>query len=407
MTLDHDPTGTADVRAALRSAASGIEPSPSLAADVRRGGRARQRRRRLTVVGTAALAAVTAIAVLGVTMGYPLIGRYAPAGPVQEDLLPGGGAGSIDGAINLLVVGVDERADNPDLGARADSIIIVHIPATHDGAYLVSLSRFTDVEIPAYPKTGYAGGRDRINAAYYHGSQNGGGRKGGFDLLAQTIRTLVPGIRFNGAAVINFDGFTALVDTLGGVGMCVDEQVTSVHIGFDASGGYARPFLMSPDGLIQYPIPGVTPKVYPVGCYRMQSWEALDYVRQRDLLADGDGEYGSQRHQQQLLKALLRQAISTGFTDPVKLAGLLRGAGEALTFDGGTAKLADWIFTLRGVNPDAVVLVKTNAGHFTTAPLPDGASAELLSATSLELLQSVRDDKVAGFVAAHPDWVSP
>lgn len=114
---------------------------------------------------------------------------------------------SIDGPINLLLVGIDERPTEG--GARADSIIIAHVPATHDSVYMASIPRDTVASIPAYPKTRYAGGTDKINAAFQWGYQNGvnkGGRDGGMELLAETVSGLAGGLKFNGAAIVNFDG---------------------------------------------------------------------------------------------------------------------------------------------------------------------------------------------------------
>jgi len=51
---------------------------------------------------------------------------------------------SINGAKNILLVGVDARANqNPNDLVRSDSIMIMHIPAGHDRGYLVSIPRDT------------------------------------------------------------------------------------------------------------------------------------------------------------------------------------------------------------------------------------------------------------------------
>ncbi len=324
----------------------------------------------------------------------------------QESLLPEDDGGSIDGPLNMLLIGLDERADNPAAGIRADSIIIVHINATHDQAYLTSIPRDSEVDIPSYPKNGYGGGREKINAAFQHGSENGGGRDGGVKLLIQTIKRLVPGIRFNAAAIVNFDGFKGLVDALGGVRMCVDEKVTSIHIGFDKNGKYAKPYYISPDGVVGDPIWGVTPQQYFRGCQDMTSWQALDYCRQRELLELEDGDYGRQRHQQQFIKAVMQQAVKKGLSNPTKIKSIMSAAGAAFTFDGGGPKIEDWFVTLRGINPNSIVMIKTNAGKYASARGADGSSVEILSEDSKALLRAVRDDKVADFAAAHSDWVS-
>ena len=350
----------------------------------------------------------------GVLIGSKvLLNRYA--GSIQQESLIGDagatdskGRVSITGAINVLLVGVDESADRQDAGlnSRSDSIIIAHIPATHDQAFLVSLPRDSYVDIPAFPKAKYAGARDKINAAFTIGSQYNLGRSGGFELLALTVQRL-SGIRFNGGAIINFDGFKAIVDALGGVDMYVDDEVESIHIGWDRQGRFAKPFRLNPDGTVASRVPGVTAQRYHPGQQHLTSWQALDYCRQRDLLGKGDSDYGRQRHQQQFIKAVLKQTVSKGvITNPAKLDKVLRAAGQALTFDGGGVALEDWIFTLKDINPDNLITVKTNAGKFNSRTVAGGQLAEILTDESLSLLAAIRDDRVGDFVLQHPDWVS-
>nr|WP_240943143.1 LCP family protein [Planosporangium thailandense] len=309
---------------------------------------------------------------------------------------------SINGPLTILLVGIDERPGEGVEGSRSDSIVIAHIDASHNGAYLVSIPRDSRVQIPPFPKSHYPGGIDKINSAFFFGSQNGGGRAGGFELLALTIKRLT-GITFNAGAIVNFQGFQDVTRALGGVHMCVDETVTSIHIGWDANGKETAPYRMTPD-LQLIKIPGVRPQVYKPGCQDLSAWQALDYVRQRELISDGD--YGRQRHQQQFIKALAKKTLSAGVvTNPAKLDSVLRAAGEALTVDNGNFKLTDWLFTLKDINPSNVTMIKTNAGTFHSETI-NGQSFETLDPTSLQLLQSVRDDRLSDFVAQHPDWVN-
>lgn len=341
--------------------------------------------------------------------GKYLVGRYT--GAIQQERLlgdaaatDGKGRASIAGPINLLLVGIDERDDDPANGARADSIMIMHIPASHDAAYIVSVPRDSYVQIPAFPKSGYRGGEDKINAAFALGAMNNGGRNGGFNLLALTLNKLT-GLKFNGFAIVNFDGFRALVAAMGGVDMCVDEKVTSIHVGFDKGGKYAPPFRIGSD-LSLTPVPGIHPQVYLPGCQHLTGWQALDYVRQRDLLANGDGDYGRQRHQQQFIKAVAKQAMTKDvITNPVKLDQVIRAAGKAFTFDSGGVAIEDWLFTLKSVDPGNLVMIKTNAGKY-NPKIINGIYFESLGSESLQLFQAFREDKVDTFIVAHPDWVS-
>ncbi|WP_432827390.1 LCP family protein [Dactylosporangium sp. CA-092794] len=342
------------------------------------------------------------VSAAGITGSRVLLHRYT--GSIDQQPLLGDAAAphvSIDGPLNLLLVGIDERDDDPDGEHNADSIMIAHIPASHDAAYLVSVPRDSYVSIPAFSKSGFDGGWDKINAAFPDGYRNGTGRAGGFELLALTIERLT-GISFNGGAIVDFAGFKSLVAALGGVDMCVDEKTVSVHIGHDARGQYRMPYDMTDAGPI--PVPGVTPQVYEPGCQHLADWQALDYVRQRELLPDGD--YGRQRHQQQFLKAVLKQATGSGvLTNPAKLDQVLRAAGQAMTFDGGGLSVPDWLFALRDVRSGAVTMLKTNGGTFNSEMI-NGKATEILSDTSLQLFAAVREDTVPSFVVAHPDWVS-
>lgn len=364
--------------------------------------------RPLIVVG-----AVLMLASATTIVGINLLVAQATKSVTQTNLLGGSGNQAshhvdINGPANVLLLGIDTRPDQSATDpSRSDSIIIVHIPASHDRAYLVSIPRDTLVQIPADPRSGYPGGQNKINAAFAFGSQNGGGIPGGTALLASTIKTLY-GIGFDAAAVVDFAGFKQVVDVLGGVGMCVDEKVTSIHIGFTADGVMAprAPFRQDAD-LNLYPVPGITPQVYNPGCQHFNGWQALDYTRQRDLLANGDGDYGRQRHQQQFIKAVVHGIFAQGvLTNPGKLAAVLDTVGKAMTVDTGGIPLQDWIFAMRGITADALTTIKTNSGQYNTTIVPGIGDCENLTDTSLELLQDVKVDTVADFVAGHPDWTA-
>ncbi|WP_432824813.1 LCP family protein [Dactylosporangium sp. CA-092794] len=314
---------------------------------------------------------------------------------------------TIDGPITLLLVGIDERVNNEAMGARSDSIIIAHVPASHDAVYMMSIPRDTRVHIPANKATKYNGGTDKINAAFQFGYQNGGGRDGGLALLAETVSALAGGMKFNGAAIVNFDGFSGLVKALGGVHMCVDEETTSIHTGWNTKTNVEGvPYNFNADGIPTTLKPNMRPQVYKVGCRDFAAWEALDYVRQRDKLANNDGDYGRQRHQQQFIKAMLKKATSTGvISNPIKVNQMLGEVGKAVSFYNNKVSLADWIFTLKGINPDGMVTLRTNNGQY-NAQTVNGQSFESLDQNAQDLLKSFSDDTVAAFVAQHPEMIA-
>ena len=315
---------------------------------------------------------------------------------------------TIDGPINLLLVGTDEREGQPAMGARADSIIIAHVPAAHDAVYLTSLPRDLRVQIPPDRKTKYPGGTDKINAAFEWGYRNGGGRDEGLTLLAETVSGVTGGLRFNGAAIVNFSGFSGLVNALKGVHMCVDEQVTSVHTGWNTkTGKEGEPYNFDPaTGSPTSLKPNMKAYVYKPGCYDFQAWQALDYVRQRDKLANNDADYGRQRHQQQFIKAMLTKATSAGVvSNPATIVKVLNSVGKAVSFYNNNVPLADWVFTLKGIKPDKMVSLKVNNGTFRPQTF-GGQDFETLDPNSQALLTAIVHDQVGAFVAQHPEMIN-
>jgi anionic cell wall polymer biosynthesis LytR-Cps2A-Psr (LCP) family protein len=138
----------------------------------------------------------------------------------------------------------------------------------------------------------------------------------------------------------------------------------------------------------------------------MEAWQALDYVRQRDFLANGDGDYGRQRHQQQFIKAIFKGILEQGMlSNPAKLPGLLKVVSKAMLIDDGHIGLEDWIFAMRNIGTSDIVTIKTNAGRFNPG---QGALSgyEMVSPESMQLFAAMQDDKVEGFIANHSDWVS-
>ena len=364
-----------------------------------------------------ALGSILVVAAGGSIMATQILVKTATASVSQQNLLGTVRTGTerkhatVTGAKNILLVGLDTRANNPSMLSRSDSIIILHIAANHDDAYLISLPRDSYVPIPAYNngKVPYAGGKNKVNAAFAYGSRGLTGAAAmshGFELLALTVKQLT-GITPDAGAIIDFQGFKQVVEVLGKVCMYVDENTTSIHIGRDnKTGKPAAPYAINSDGTLNHKIPGVTPNFYAKGNHCFTPTEALDFVRQRDLLANKDFDYGRQRHQQQFFKAVLQQAVHDGFDSPTKLPGLLSAFGKTMTVDDGGVSLEDWAFAMRAINPDDLVAVKTNDGKFNSRSVPGIGSVEILSDTSMQMLRAVKSDQVATFLEAHPTWIS-
>ncbi|WP_020522628.1 LCP family protein [Catelliglobosispora koreensis] len=268
--------------------------------------------------------------------------------------------------LNFLLIGSDWREGQPHEGQRADTIIIVQLNGERTAAHLVSIPRDLVAEIPEFPATEFYGSTEKINAAFHHG----GGGTGGVQLLSATLAQLL-GIRFDGAAVIDFSGMENIVNLLGGVRMCVDTEVTSIHTG----------------------------ELFPLGCQIFTGAQALDYSRQRYGLESGD--YDRQRHNQQLLKAIFSTALSNGVAqNPLKIDHFIRALGASLTLDTGGASLADVLLALRGLRPERMSGV-------TVPSYPDWIGAEsviLLSEEAPALFEAMQTARLSDWAALNPQW---
>ncbi|MGC5032417.1 LCP family protein [Micromonospora sp. DT229] len=377
-------------------------PPPTSRGKKRSGkaGKGRPRRKdplwaRLTVVLGAALMMTSGVAIVGskavISQATGNITQRNLIGDAGKTLAEGGS--DLKGPIDLLLLGVDARerwaADN----VRADSIIVLHIPATHDQAYLISIPRDTEAQIPAFPKTNYPGGVGKINGAFRAGASNGGGWEGGAQLMAQTIKNMT-GVSFDGAAIINFGGFKNIIDALGSVRICPKQDIESIHMSYVDG----KPMWNADAKKTGKPR---TPVVHKKGCQEMEGWAALDFSRQRYGLANSD--YDRQQNQQQLIKAMAKKASQNGtLTNPIKLNELIKAAGKAFILDTGGVSVEDFVFTMRGVTGNELIMLKTNGGTYNAT----GSGNETLDEQTLDMFRAIRQDKLAEFVFYNPEVIS-
>lgn len=272
-----------------------------------------------------------------------------------------------DGPLNYLLIGSDRYQGADQTSQRSDTIVVVHLPAGLRQAYLISVPRDLLVAIPP-GANGYRGGQDKINAAY----DLGGGGDGGARLLSATLHRLT-GLEFDGAAVVDFTGFRRVIDLLGGVRMCVDTPVRSVHTG----------------------------TVFTPGCRQMDGATALDYARQRYDLPNGD--YDRQRHQQQLLRAMVDQAGQTDLLrDPLRLDRLIRAVGDSLTVDTNGVPLEELVLALRGLPADRLTGIRVPSTPQTIGEV----SYVVLDDAGNGLFEAVRRQRMARWAEANPRWVN-
>jgi anionic cell wall polymer biosynthesis LytR-Cps2A-Psr (LCP) family protein len=363
---------------------------------------ARRRGWRLGVILGVVLAVVAAGALVGLVLsgryGVPendLFGDRTAPSPTQSPT-PEPGA-DITGPLNILLVGIDPRPDQPAWVPNADAVMVLHVNAALTRGYLFSLPRDLLVDVPAFEPAGFGGTRTKLTHAMSQGSRVPGqelpDRATGFALLAETVSQYTGIERFNAGAVLNFTGFTGLVDALGGIDFYVDQRVVSEHRQPDGShrtlrpggGGYLGP-----------------QQVYEVGAQHLAGWQALDYARQRYLTG---ADYARQRHQRQLVQALVRELFAQELvTDPVGLDRVLRSLGDALVFDGRGHRVIDFAFALSRVSPDRLVLVDLPG----SSVFNDGGGylGERLDPVAEDFLAAVGSGRVAGFLGGHPELIN-
>ena len=228
--------------------------------------------------------------------------------------------GQDDPAINILLLGSDSRADTStpvldDLGNRADTIMVAHIPSDRSGVQIMSIMRDSWVEIPGY-------GQSKVNAAMAHG---------GVPLTVETVENLIDQ-RIDHVAVVDFNGFQNITDALGGV------EVNN-------------PRAFSYDG-----------QQFQQGPITLNGDEALTFVRSRNF---EDGDYTRVENQQLFMKSMAGEVLSRDtLTSPGKLNDLVEATTPYVALDGDFG-----VGTMVGMGTS---MSSVRAGDITSFTMPTG-----------------------------------
>ncbi|WP_067496053.1 LCP family protein [Actinoplanes sp. TFC3] len=353
-----------------------------------------------TVLWVAAAVVVVLLAGLGVAFAVRSSDRAAGEKPAPSALpstpaaspsagpSPSPGA-DLTGPLDLLIIGVDTRVSVPDWQPHADAIMLLHVDAGLTNGYLTSLPRDLRVDIPGH-------GRHKLTEAMSYGAEVPGTGKAdplkGYALLAKTISAYTGIKKFQAGAILTFGGLSKLTDALGGVTLTIDQKVLSHH--------------RKPDGSLRPLAPGggdyLGPQaVYLPGTRKLTGWQAIDYARQRYGLPNGD--YDRQRHQRQLVKALLTQAGNAGLaTDAAKLTGVIKALGNALLVT-GDRPAAEYAYALRDLTPAGVTMVSLPGDSVISG---GGYLGEQLLADGRAYLKAVAANKPGPFLRAHPKLIN-
>ncbi|PWV77971.1 LytR family transcriptional attenuator [Nocardia neocaledoniensis] len=283
------------------------------AAPPRRPGADGRRNRQARMAGRVALT-IFAVLTLVVTGGGWSYLRATGNSFTQVSALDGTTEDVLDGDMqlgdeNYLIVGTDTRAGvNADMGAgttddaegsRADTVMLVHIPKNRSRVVVVSFPRDLDVTRPQCSgwdneKAAYTDEKmpsamgDKLNAVY---------ARGGPRCLVDVVRKM-SGLSIGHFIGIDFAGFEAMVDQIGGVEVCSTKPI----------------------------IDGVLGTVLETsGKQRVMGETALNYVRARHVVGEERSDYDRINRQQKFMASLLRGALSSKVLfDPGKLNGFIQ-----------------------------------------------------------------------------------
>ena len=212
-----------------------------------------------------------------------LINTVAPLATIASS---GGGSQVLNNGqetVNFLLIGSDRRSTAGS--TRTDTMVIAILRPNEGQVSLISIPRDLWVSIPGYEN-------NRVNTAYQLGISSGypGGGPG---LLKDTILHNL-GIRIDHTAMVDFSGFSQIVDTLGGVDVPVSCAYTDWRL-IDPS--------FDPFNENNWHLYTTGP-----GMIHMDGDLALWYARSRQKSSDFDRG----RRQQEVLRALFTQALQAG-----------------------------------------------------------------------------------------------
>src|SRR5215218_3331286 len=301
--------------------------------------RARKMRRRLLVGGSLLLVFL----VVATTAGYGYV--HYRFGQIRSVKVPGLHKSSSGHPFNLLVVGSDSREGLEDAdgsrygnvgGQRNDTTLVVRVEPDRKRVSMLSIPR--DLVVPIA-----GAGENRINAAF----------TGGPGQLVKTIEQNF-GIPIHHYVLVDFDGFRAIVDALGGI---------DVHFPYPS-----RDFKSGLD-------------IREAGCHHLSGGRALALARSRYFAYQVDGAWRSDpwadlgriRRQQAFLQSLTKAALDKGLTNPVRANAFVGSLVHEVTKD-SALRVSDVIRTgaaFRSFSPSKLVTSTLPVTVATDHPLGD------------------------------------
>ena len=344
-------------------------PSAGRSASTARRGAPDRSTRWWVVRGVVALAAVLVLLVAATGIYTGSVSHTFSANVQRAPLMPpepGSGettsaashvtrpAKSSTDAENYVLIGSDSRDPaNPNAG-RTSSLMVLHLDADREHAYLVSFPRDLWVPVPG-------NGRHKINASI---------SLGGPALAVATLEQLLQ-TRMDHVALVDFRGFLSLADELGGVRVHNDDAAKVGRYDF------------------------------PVGDLTLDGAQAAAFVHERYDRPNGDA--GQAQRQRRVIQAILEKGLSGGtLSDPTTFNAFVSQLAQHVTVDDDLSnnQVRGLAVAMRPHLDDVTLLQAPTSGLGETA----GQSVDVVDQARLdELARALQEDRVADYVARYPE----
>jgi len=196
-------------------------------------------------------------------------------------------------AINILAMVYDTygndggKITNDDSGhANADSNVLIHISSDRTNVEMVSIPRDLLIDIPDCDVEGgdvvYGREMSMFNSAFGYAYLESGDLASGVNCAVKTVEEMTD-IKIDYSGVLDFNGFYEMIEALGGVEICIPEDVGPL----ENAGGLTL----------------------TAGVQRLDAWETTQYGRAR-LGIDDSSDITRMKRQQRVLGAMINEVLN-------------------------------------------------------------------------------------------------
>lgn len=286
----------------------------------------------------------------------------------NETIGPPPDIAAMEGGFNILIVGSDKGETPQEIKDRGkvelnDVTMILHVSQDHTNAVAVSIPRDLVVPIPACPKPDGSGNYARMSAQAINVTLS----YGGISCTILTVEALT-GLHIDFAGKITFSGVISMSNAVGGVPVCLADDITDKYSGFSR----------------------------PAGNWVLQGSEALAFLRSRHAVGNG-GDLTRISSQQVFLSSLVRTLKSEDtLHDFSKLYSIANAAGTSMELSSNFAHADTLVSVARALadlDLDKVTFVQYPGVFVLSEPGPYKGKVKPVAAVATALFNQIRADQ--------------